>query len=127
MILVDSSAWIAFLRDSESPACIRVDELLEEELAICEPVRMELLAGARDERHLTQLRGLLSRAISIPTENEDFEAAAAIYRVCWRNGTTPRRLIDCLIAAIAIRSDATILHADADFDAIAVHTTLKVE
>ena len=48
MILVDTSAWIEFLRDTGSPVCNRVDELLEAELAICDPIRMEVLAGARE-------------------------------------------------------------------------------
>ena len=29
MILIDTSAWIEFLRDTGSPTCARVDELLE--------------------------------------------------------------------------------------------------
>jgi len=37
------------------------------------------------------------------------------------------KLIDCLIAAIAIRHDVPVLHADNDFDAIARHTPLKVD
>jgi len=30
MILVDSSAWIEFLRDTGSPVCERVDQLLDD-------------------------------------------------------------------------------------------------
>ncbi|HEY3942441.1 MAG TPA: PIN domain-containing protein [Acidimicrobiales bacterium] len=51
MFLVDTSTWIEFLLDTGSPTCQRVDELLGEEIATCHPVRMELLAGARDEQH----------------------------------------------------------------------------
>ena len=39
-----------------------VDELLSEEIAVCHPVRMEVLAGSRDESHLVTLRRLLTRA-----------------------------------------------------------------
>jgi predicted nucleic acid-binding protein len=35
-----------------------------------------------------------------------------------------QRLPDCLIAAIAIRSGAELLHQDADFEAIARHAPL---
>ena len=52
MILIDTSAWIEFLRDTGSPVCARVDELLADEIAVCDAVRMEVLAGARDESHL---------------------------------------------------------------------------
>ncbi|MDQ4070481.1 MAG: VapC toxin family PIN domain ribonuclease, partial [Actinomycetota bacterium] len=49
------------------------------------------------------------------------------YRTCRRNGETVRRLIDCLVAAVAIRVQASVLHADADFDVLARHTSLRVE
>ncbi len=75
MILIDTSAWIEFLRDTGSPVCARVDELLEAGSASCHPVRMELLAGARDERHLHGLRRLLARASLVPTEPVDYEDA----------------------------------------------------
>ena len=45
VILVDTSAWIEFLRDTGSPVCSLVDELLAGEIAICDAVRMEVLAG----------------------------------------------------------------------------------
>ncbi|MGZ5294241.1 MAG: PIN domain-containing protein [Actinomycetota bacterium] len=35
--------------------------------------------------------------------------------------------MDCLIAAVAIREGATVLHADRDFDVIARHTDLRIE
>ncbi len=127
MILVDTSAWIEFLRDTDSPVCHRVDELLAEEVAICDVIRMEVLAGARDERHLHRLRRLLARATVLPTGPADYEQAASIYRQCRREGVTVRKLIDCLIAAVAIRADVAILHQDADFDVIARHTELRVE
>jgi len=42
------------------------------------------------------------------------------------SGETVRKLIDCLIDAVAARVDAEILHADADFLALARHTDLKL-
>ena len=67
MILVDTSAWIEFLRDTGSEVCEAVDRLIDADLAICDAVSMEVLAGARNERHLIQLRGLLARATMLPT------------------------------------------------------------
>ncbi len=46
MIPVDTSAWIEFLRNTGSTVCDLVDELLAREIAICDAVRMEVLAGA---------------------------------------------------------------------------------
>jgi hypothetical protein len=127
VILVDTSAWVEFLRDTGSSVCARVDELLDADIATCHPIRMEVLAGARDERHLDDLRGLLARASIIPTEPTDYEEAATLYRICRRGGETVRRLIDCLIAALAIRADIPLLHADADFDVLARYTALRID
>lgn len=127
MILIDTSAWVEFLRDTDSPACRRVDDILDGDIATCHPIRMEVLAGARNEAHLNDLRRLLARASLVPTRAVDYEAAAALFRTCRRRGETPRRLIDCLIAATAIRAGATLLHADADFDALARHSDLQIE
>ncbi len=127
MILVDTSAWIEFLRDTGSAACERVETLLGAEIATCDAVRMEVLAGARDERHLQSLRGLLARAILIPTSPRDYDNAAALYRQCRRKGEMVRKSIDCLIAAVAISAEVPILHNDVDFDVLARHTPLQVD
>ncbi len=125
MIVVDSSAWIEFLRDTGSPVCNAVDRLLVADLAGCDAISMEILAGARDDRHLSLLRGLINRATMLPTTPADFDEAAALYRICRRRGETVRKLIDCLIAAVAIRAGAELLHADVDFAALERHTELR--
>ena len=127
MILVDTSAWIEFLRDTSSATCNRVEALLESEIATCDVVRMEVLAGARDERHLGNLRRLLARAVFIPVTPADYELGAELYRRCRQRGETVRRLVDCLIAAVAIRADVALFHRDADFDVLARHTELRVD
>ena len=110
---------------SKATAYRKIDELLAEDIAICDAISMEVLAGARDEHHLAQLRGLLGRAIMLPTTPADYEHAAALYRVCRRQGDTVRKLVDCLIAAVTIEADAALLHADADFAVLARHTPLR--
>ena len=127
MILIDTSAWIEFLRDTRSSVCERVDTLLESRIATCDAVRMEVLAGARDQEQLEQLRRLLARATLLPTESIDFDAAAAVFRACRSRGETVRKLIDCLIAAVAIRANVPLLHMDQDFAAIAAATDLRVD
>ena len=87
---------------------------------------MEVLAGARDEGHLNDLRRLLARGTLVTTEPTDYEEAASLYRVCRRNGEAVRRMIDCLIASIAIRSGSPLVYADGDFDVLARHTALEI-
>ena len=126
MIVIDTSAWIEFLRNTNSAICNTVDDLLGDDIAITDAISMEVLAGARDEHHLTQLRGLLARATVLATTPADYDHAAALSRTCRRNGETVRKLIDCLIAAVTIQSDAQIVHADTDFDTLARHTQLRI-
>jgi predicted nucleic acid-binding protein len=127
LILIDTSAWVEYLRDAGSAVCERVDALLAKDIATCDVVRMEVLAGARSDEHLQQLRQLLARATSLPVESIDYETAAALYRTCRLRGKTVRKLTDCLIGAVAIRHDVAVLHLDADFTALAAATKLKVD
>jgi predicted nucleic acid-binding protein len=125
VILVDTSAWVEFLRGTGSPVCEAVDRSLAGDIAICDAISMEVLAGARDDRQLLQLRGLLARATVLPTTPADHEAAAAMYRACRSRGETVRKLIDCLIGTVAVSADVEVLHADVDFETLARHTDLR--
>lgn len=129
MILPDSSAWIELLRKTGSATHIRLRSAVDlaEPLATTGMVMLEILAGARDERHANKLLELLATCHLIaPVEPADSEAAAALYRTCRRQGVTVRRLPDCLIAAVAIRAGAEVLHADANYDTLARHTALRI-
>jgi predicted nucleic acid-binding protein len=127
VILVDSSAWVEFLRATGSAVHLRVRSALEEgvELACTDVIVMEILAGARDESDRDRLRRLLYGLRFLGVEGPaDYEQAAEIYRRCRAGGETPRKLTDCLIAAVAIRNGAELLCEDADFLTIARHTPL---
>ena len=122
MILVDTSAWVEYDRATSSPADVRLSELIarNDEIAVSEPVLMEVLAGARDEKRATDLRRLLLRFHLLPFDAiTDFEGAAMIYRRCRRSGITPRGMVDCMIAAVALRSGVGLLTHDADMARIA--------
>lgn len=129
MILVDSSAWVEFLRATGSAAHEQVRSSLDRgvELACTDVILMEILAGARDEADRDRLRRLLYGLEFLAVEGPaDYEQAAELYRLCRAGGETPRKLTDCLIAAVAIRNDADLLGDDADFLAIARHTPLRL-
>jgi predicted nucleic acid-binding protein len=129
VILVDSSAWVEFLRATGSAAHLRLRSALEggELLSCTDVVVMEILAGARDELDRDRLRRLLYGQELLAVEGpDDYEQAADLYRLCRRGGNTPRQLADCLIAVVAIRNDAELLCEDADFEAIARHAPLRL-
>ena len=129
MILVDTSAWVEFDRASGSPVDHALTDLIRKggDVAVSEPVLMEVLAGARTDRHEVDLRRLLTSFRWLPADAiADFEGAATLYRRCRAAGITPRGLIDCMIATIAIRTGATLLADDRDFSAIAHVVPLRL-
>ena len=128
MILVDSSAWVEFLRGTGSRAHLHLRSALQEDgLASTDVILMEILAGARDGEDRDRLRRLLFGLDFLAVEGPaDYESAAELYRLCRRGGETPRKLSDCLIAAVAIRNGAELLCEDADFLAIARHAPLRL-
>jgi len=89
-------------------------------LAVTEPVTMEVVAGARTDDREADLRRLLLRFTLLAVDAAtDFDAAASIYRRCRRAGVTPRGLVDCMIASVALRRRATLLAADVDLSRVA--------
>jgi predicted nucleic acid-binding protein len=128
--LVDTSAWVEYLRATGSTTHLAVRRILKrEELAhTTDVVVMELLAGARDDDHRDRLRRLLARCEHLAIGGlDDFETAAELYRMCRSAGETVRALTDCLIAVVALRASVSVLHADRDFDVLARHTGLRAE
>ena len=126
MPLIDTSAWIEYLRKTGSETNIEMRNVLTRRHHICDVVTMEILSGARDDANAQSLKRLLSRATVIETKPIDYQNAASIYRACRKVGITVRTQIDCLIAAIAIRTGTPLLHQDSDFIAIAQITKLKM-
>jgi len=127
--LVDTSAWVEYLRATGSEAHRAVRQLLEAdgEVQTTDVVVMEVLAGARSDDDLGRLRRLMARCQYVPVEGlGDYEAAAALYLRCRKAGSTVRALTDCLIAAVALRADLAVLHSDRDFDLLARHTGLRI-
>jgi len=119
VIFADTSAWVEFDRATNSRVDRRLTELIAADgpLAVSEPILMEVLAGARDERREADLHRLLLRFHLLPVDSAaDFEAATRVCCRCRQEGVTPRGLLDCLIAAVAWRCDAVLLAHDVDLD-----------
>jgi predicted nucleic acid-binding protein len=122
VILADTSAWVEYDRATGSAVDRRLSELIaaDRPVAVTEPVIMEVLAGARSDAREADLRRLLLRFHLYHFDAAaDFDGAVRIYRRCRQSGITPRGLIDCMIAAVAWRQQATLLACDADLDRVA--------
>ena len=129
--LIDTSAWVELLRDTGSPACRRVAELLTapDALVTTQPVVMEVLAGAPTASAAADLEALMAgQALADVDLATDFHAAAALYRTARAAGETVRSLVDCLVAVVALRVGAVVVHRDRDYDVLArVLSGLQVE
>lgn len=124
LYLADTSAWNRSTATSE-----RWAELLgANQLAICAPVRLELLYSARTRAEYATLRddlaallelSLDSRAIALAERTQAALAANSQHR--------GPKVIDLLVAGVAEASSAILLHYDQHFDAIARVTSQPTE
>jgi predicted nucleic acid-binding protein len=130
VILADTSAWVEYDRGTGSAVDRRLAELIKSSdlVAVTEPVLMQVLAGAKDDRREADLRRLLQRFQWLPFDAvADFDGAVRIYRRCRAAGITPRGMVDCMIAAVAWRRGATLLAHDADVDRVASVIGLDID
>ena len=127
-VLVDTSVWIGFLRDSGGPEVdLLVGLIRAGETATTDAVLLEVLVGTTDEQEAERLRRFLAGSVLLRQESPvDAERAASLYRACRRAGEAPRSMNDCLVAAVALRHDVPVLHRDRDFTVLAEHTDLRL-
>jgi predicted nucleic acid-binding protein len=121
-VIADTSAWVEYLRATGSPAHLELRRQIErgDPLLVPELVVMEILVGASDEPSARRLRTLLHSFDVVPLAPLiDSERAAGLQRRCRAAGQTVGNMVDCLIAATAIRLGEPVLHADRDFDVLA--------
>lgn len=129
MILVDSSAWIAFFSPRSSRAKDLLDALLDEpwQLATTGLVLCEVLQGTRDDRARRIIESTLLALDLLPEPRvATYLAAARLYRSARVRGFTVRGTIDCVLAAQCIESGVAVFHVDRDFDTLARVSSLKV-
>ena len=125
MTLVDTSVWVELFSRPSGILPAELEDL--DDVVTVLPVIQEVLQGFADERafNLAREAMLALPVLESPLEERVFVEAARLYRLGRRAGLTIRSSTDCLIAACALRHDATVLHYDRDFDVIARVAGLK--
>jgi len=130
MVVLDSSALVDFLKGDISPVTDYIAHLEKRNITFAIPLIccQEVLQGARSKKEWKTLSTYLKAHELIDLKNgwKSYEAAAAIFYACRRQGVTPRSSIDCIIAQITIEHKGALLHKDRDFINIAKHSSLKI-
>jgi len=127
MFLIDSSAWIEYLRPKGSKKIKeRVKEILQKEEAVsCGVVVVEILRGAKNEKDFRSLHESLTSLPQIPIDGAVIERASQWGFLLDRRGK-PVSTTDLLIAAAAYKK-ACLLHVDKDFGVISSVVELDEE
>ena len=119
-ILIDTCAWIDFLRGKNGALGNAVERALANDTAlICGVVITELLQGAKGNKERQQLEFLFANVPCLNVESVDWiNAGIALQALRTRGITLP--LTDAVIAAIAQRHGVPVLTVDAHFQHLPV-------
>ena len=128
MILVDSSVWIDFFKNTPTPQAEWLDANLGVEgILIGDLILAEVLRGFKDDRGFNDARRLLGRLQQIALAGEELAIeSASNFRKLRTLGVTVRGTIDAIIATRCITDGYRLLHSDRDFDAFEKHLGLRV-
>lgn len=114
MIIIDTSVWIAAMRQPDGAAAVTLRSLIDaDEACLALPVRLELVAGVAAKDRAAFRRGLTALPVVVPTEEtwklvESWvvPAAEAGHRFA---------VTDLLIAGIAHELGGLVWSLDTDF------------
>ena len=126
-VLVDSTVWIDFLRNRNTPHTDKLVELIQAraDLCLCGFVMTEVLQGIREEKQYVMTKQQFGNLIYLESDQSTFELGATIYRNLRKEGITIRNSIDCLIAATVIQHGVYLLENDRDLTFIDQHYPLS--
>ena len=128
MILVDSSVWLDFFRNTPTPEGEWLDRNLGIEcFVVGDLILAEVLQGFKDERGFNEARRLLGRLEQVTLGGEELAVRAVRnYRKLRTLGVTVRCTVDVIIATRCLTDGFSLVHSDRDFDAFQQYLSLRV-
>lgn len=127
--VIDSSAWVRARRSPPEVARRISAAARDGHLALCEPVRLELLRGARSGLEAVELDAALGTLVSLPADDVAWRLARrTLVQLAHLPGARHREpgLATIVVAAIAERHEVAVLHDDPRFELIAEVTGQRV-
>ncbi len=131
-VVVDSSVWIDFFNKKTSYQIEELKGILlnvssKSPFSILPIIIHEVLQGIEDNKLYSIVKENLFGLELVDFDHYEMAISAAdLYRSLRKKGVTIRKANDCLIAAICIQNNFSLLHNDKDFDNIAKYTSLKI-
>jgi predicted nucleic acid-binding protein len=126
--LIDTSVWH---RRANPAVTDRLAELFAaDEVAITEPVRLEVLFSARSADEYEALSRELDGLQPAPCDNAELRRALEVQRILAHRGGLHHRSVkipDLLVAATAESAGLTVLHYDEDYDRVSAVTGQRTE
>ena len=127
---MDSSVWIANLRGLDTPEVWKLRAVVdddEDRILMGDLILLEVLQGARDERHAARIEQSL-RFYPVASMLGEGRAAQAArnYRRLRARGIAVRKTVDVIIGTFCIEGGHALLHDDRAFDPMAEHLGLLV-
>ncbi len=118
LIMIDSSCWIKFFRNSDKDVADKVQLLIENDSAcICGIIELEIIQGIKSKRQKEEVEQLFSILKYFDFERRDFINAGSRIRDLRKEGITLTPS-DVLIAELCIRNSITFYSLDKEFDCI---------
>jgi predicted nucleic acid-binding protein len=126
--LIDTSVW----HRRRNPAVIdRLSDLFaSDEIAITEPVRLEILFSARSALEYDAINRELDGLQPAPCGNSELRRALEVQRLLAHKAGLHHRSVkipDLLVAASAEMAGLTVLHYDEDYDRVGAVTGQNTE
>ena len=127
MIFVDSSVWIDYINDLDTPQTKKLEQILgRQEVVVGDLVLAEVLQGCNDPRLYNETVRLFRLADFVVVGSYRVALEASRNYIALRaKGITIRKTIDTLIATRCIIDKYELLHNDRDFLPFEEHLGLK--
>jgi predicted nucleic acid-binding protein len=126
--LIDTSVWH---RRGNAAVIERLADLFaDDEVAIAEPVRLEVLFSARSAQEYDAMSRELDGLQQVPCGNAELRRALEVQRLLAHKAGLHHRSVkipDLLVAATAERAGLTVLHYDEDYERVGAITGQTTE
>ncbi len=123
-VLIDSSAWIHFLRKTPGWYEMVATVLKEDRALTCGLIMIEVFRGARSQKEKKLLEEYFDLLEYGDLSKQDYREAADLAMQLAKKGFMIKT-VDLLIGHLALKNKWTLLHDDSDFEMVARHTNLQ--